>query len=244
MVQSQSPADVRVEGVERRFGQRRVLDDVTFELEPGGFLLLLGPNGAGKTTLLRILATLLTPSAGSVQICGADVREEASAVRRRIGFVGHSPLLYGDLTARENLRFYGRMYGVPGLEARIAGLLERVELSVRADDHTRAFSRGMRQRLALARALLHEPRVLLLDEPYAGLDVCAAGLLDGLLAERAGRATVVLVTHDPARPAAWASATLTLADGRATWRPGAPVASPATATREPASAHGNTHVVR
>jgi heme exporter protein A len=138
--------DVRAQGVERRFGRRRVLEDVSFDLEPGGFLLLLGPNGAGKTTLLRILATLLAPSAGNVFICGADAREEASAVRRRIGFVGHSPMLYGDLTARENLRFYGRMYSLDRLEGRIDEVLEMVGLSARRRDLVRTFSRGMQQR--------------------------------------------------------------------------------------------------
>jgi heme exporter protein A len=230
---SGSQPDVRAEGVERRFGRRRVLVEVSFDLAPGGFLLLLGPNGAGKTTLLRILATLLSPSGGSVRICGHDAREDAASVRRLIGFVGHSPLLYGDLTARENLRFYARMYQVAGAEERIADLLDRVELTVRADDPTHEFSKGMRQRLALARALLHDPRVLLLDEPYAGLDTRAAGLLDGLLDERAGRATVVLVTHDPARPAAWASATLTLAGGRASWGAGPPSVQHAGAADRP-----------
>jgi heme ABC exporter ATP-binding subunit CcmA len=215
-----SQPDVRAEDVERRFGRRRVLEEVSFDLEPGGFLLLLGPNGAGKTTLLRILATLLSPSGGSIRICGHDVREDAAAVRRLIGFVGHSPLLYGDLTARENLRFYARMYQVADSEARVAELLDRVELTLRADDPAGALSKGMRQRLALARALLHDPRVLLLDEPYAGLDTRAAGLLDELLDERAGRTTVVLVTHDPGRPAAWASAALTLAGGHANWSAG------------------------
>lgn len=206
-----------VAGVERRFGRRRVLKDVTFDLAAGGFLLLLGPNGAGKTTLLRMLATLLTPSAGSVRVCGLDAREQAAEVRRAVGLVGHSPLLYGDLTARENLRFYARMYLLADMPGLVDEALERVGLGLRADDPTRTFSRGMRQRLALARALLHRPRVLLLDEPYAGLDTRAAALLDRILDERAGSASVVLVTHDPGRPAAWASATLTLRDGSATW---------------------------
>jgi heme exporter protein A len=230
--------DVRARGVGRRFGRRRVLEEVSFDLDPGGFLLLLGANGAGKTTLLRILATLLSPSAGNVFICGADAREEATEVRRRIGLVGHSPMLYGDLTARENLRFYAGMYAVQDAETRISELLERVDLSVRGDDPTRAFSKGMRQRLSLARALLHDPAVLLLDEPYAGLDSRAAGLLDELLAERAGRMTVVLVTHDPARPAVWASATLTLTDGRAAWQAGAPAAALSPAARAPNPASG------
>jgi heme exporter protein A len=229
-----SRPDLEAAAVGRRFGRRRVLEDVSFALAPGGFLLLLGPNGAGKTTLLRLLATLLAPSVGGVRVCGFDAREQAADARRLIGFVGHSPLLYGDLTARENLRFYGRMYGVKEVDARSEELLDRVGLSLRADDHTRAFSKGMRQRLALARALLHDPRVLLLDEPYAGLDERAAAMLDGVLAESAGRRTVVLVTHDPGRPAAWASATLTLNGGRATWLDGG-CAPPSPSARPPAS---------
>lgn len=215
-----APADasapaVAVDGLRRRFGRRDVLRDVSFSLADGGFLLLLGDNGAGKTTLLRVLAALLSPSAGQVSVAGHDVRTQAVAVRRCVGFVAHAPLVYGDLTARENLRFYADMYGVDDPAARVVESLERVDLTVRADDAAGELSRGMRQRLAIARALLHRPRVLLLDEPYAGLDARAAGVLDVILDELAGHTSVVLATHEPSRLSRRATATLTLRDGRA-----------------------------
>ena len=209
------PRAVAVEGLHRRFGRRDVLHDVDLDLECGGFLLVLGDNGAGKTTLLRILATLLTPTAGRVVIAGRDVRQAPSAVRRAIGLVGHSPLLYRDLTVAENLRFYAAMYGVSHPEARIGELVERLELRWRCDDPVGELSRGTRQRAAIARALLHRPQVLLLDEPYAALDDRARDRLDQLLAEESERTTVVLATHEPARPSRWATAAVLLHDGEA-----------------------------
>jgi heme exporter protein A len=157
----------------------------------------VGPNGAGKTTLLRILATLTRPTSGQVMIDGLDLAHHADAIRRRIGFVSHQSLLYGDLSAEENLIFYGRMYGVADLEQQITAMLDSVGLGSRRYDRVRTFSRGMRQRLSIARALLHQPRLLLLDEPYTGLDQQAAETLNRLLTGcETDRLTVVMATHD------------------------------------------------
>jgi heme exporter protein A len=191
--------EIVVEGLTKVFGRRQVLRGIGFSVEKGGFLSIFGPNGAGKTTTLRVLATLLTPTAGSVKVAGYDVREEAMPVRRTIGLISHSPLLYLDLTAYENLRFYADMYGVADREARIDELLDRVELAHRRYDVVRTFSKGMRQRLAIARAILHRPRVLLLDEPHSGLDPRAIDILDGLLHEIRDEHTFVMVTHNIAK---------------------------------------------
>jgi len=213
---SRSRSDgVVVDGLARSFGSREVLRGLDLAVAPGCFLLVLGANGAGKTTLLRILATLLRPGAGQVRVAGADVREDPAAVRRVVGMVGHSPLLYGDLTVDENLRFFAGMYGVDAAADRIACLLERLKLTPRRRDRVRDLSRGMRQRAAVARALLHRPSVLLLDEPYEALDECARLLLDGILDEHCGRTTIVLATHEPKRPSQWATAVVRLADGLA-----------------------------
>jgi heme exporter protein A len=161
---------------------------------------LLGPNGAGKTTFLRILASLSRPSLGEVKVAGFRLPNEAAAVRARLGVVSHLPLLYGDLTAEENLRFYGRMYNIEKLEARITEVLEMVGLDARRRDLVRTFSRGMQQRLAIGRAVLHDPDVMLFDEPYTGLDQDASSMLDEVLktVAAAGR-TVVMTSHDLAR---------------------------------------------
>jgi len=209
------PPAVVVKGLRRRFGRRDVICDVDLDVEAGGFLLVLGDNGAGKTTLLRILATLLMPTAGSVLIGGTDVSRAPTATRRTVGFVGHSPLLYHDLTVSENLRFYAAMYEVAEPEERIDGLVERLELRWRRDDPVGELSRGTRQRAALARALLHRPQLLLLDEPYAALDDRARDRLDQILAEESERTTIVLATHEPARPSRWATAAVLLEGGGA-----------------------------
>ncbi len=206
--------EIEVDGLRKTFGRREVLKGLTFSLERGGFLSVFGPNGAGKTTTLRVLATLLTPTAGSVRVAGHDVREDPTPVRRALGFISHDPLLYPDLTAHENLRFYADMYGVEDREARITELLERLELSHRRHDVVRTFSKGMRQRLAIARAILHRPRVLLLDEPYSGLDPQAADILDGLLADIRAEHTFVLVTHDIAKGVELSSRLLIVENGR------------------------------
>jgi heme exporter protein A len=173
-----------------------VLRDVTLELAGGGTLAVLGPNGAGKTTLLRVLATLLRPSAGQVSVLGCELPRQAWKARGRIGYLGHRPLLYRDLTGAENLRFQARLHGLEGdVEARIAKLLERVGMSRRADERVGSLSAGMVQRLAVCRAVLHEPELLLLDEPSSHLDPEAAALVEPLIGPGTGR-TRVFVTHD------------------------------------------------
>jgi heme exporter protein A len=184
----------------KRFGLKTVLRDVELHVAQGEFVALLGPNGAGKTTLLRILASLMRPTFGEVRIAGYHLPDEAAAVRRRLGVVSHQPLLYGDLTAEENLRFYGRMYHITDAEARIAEVLNKVGLYSRRRDLVRTFSRGMQQRLSISRAILHDPQVLLLDEPYTGLDQDACAMLDQVLQEVAMRGrTVVMTSHDLVR---------------------------------------------
>jgi heme ABC exporter ATP-binding subunit CcmA len=171
-----------------------------FEVQPGEFVALLGPNGAGKTTFLRVLSSLSRPSLGSVRVAGHNLPDEAAAVRARLGVVSHLPLLYGDLTAEENLRFYGRMYNIADVEPRITEVLEMVGLENRRRDLVRTYSRGMQQRLAIGRAVLHDPDVVLFDEPYTGLDQDASSMLDEVLKTVAARGrTVVMTSHDLAR---------------------------------------------
>jgi heme exporter protein A len=191
---------IEVRKLVKRFGLKTVLRGLDFKVEAGEFVAILGPNGAGKTTFLRILATLSRPALGDVRIGGYRLPQQAAAVRRRLGVVSHLPLLYGDLTAEENLRFYGRMYGVPHLDQRIAEVLEMVGLATRRRDLVRTFSRGMQQRLAIGRAVLHDPEVMLFDEPHTGLDQDACAMLDNVLREVAVRGrTVVMTSHDLAR---------------------------------------------
>jgi heme exporter protein A len=187
---------VELNGLWREFGDRAVLRDLTVEVPAGCTLAVLGPNGAGKTTLLRILATLLRPTSGEVSVLGCPLPRDAWRARGRIGFLGHEPLLYRDLTGAENLRFQARLHGLPGGgAARIPVLLEQVRMSRRADELVRNLSAGMVQRLAVCRALLHEPELLLLDEPGSHLDPAAAALVEPLVGASPGR-TRVVVTHD------------------------------------------------
>ena len=191
---------ITVKKLVKRFGMKAVLRGVNFSVQPGEFVALLGPNGAGKTTFLRILASLSRPTLGEVNVAGYHLPKEAAAVRARLGVVSHLPLLYGDLSAEENLQFYGRMYGIPNLNARITEVLEMVGLENRRRDLTRTFSRGMQQRLAIGRAVLHDPDVMLFDEPYTGLDQDASSMLDEVLKTVAARGrTVVMTSHDLAR---------------------------------------------
>ena len=191
---------IEVKKLVKRFGMKAVLRGVDFHVEPGEFVALLGPNGAGKTTFLRILASLSRPSLGSVSVAGFPLPAQSAAVRSRLGVVSHMPLLYGDLTAAENLQFYGRMYDLPNLDARVAEVLGMVGLSVRRNDLVRTFSRGMQQRLSIGRAVLHDPEVMLFDEPYTGLDQDACEMLDNVLREVAARGrTVVMTSHDLVR---------------------------------------------
>ena len=188
---------VALEGVAKRFGHITALRGVDLEVREGSSLTLFGPNGAGKSTLLRLIATLGKPTSGKVLIRGADTRLEPERVRSSIGLISHQTLLYEDLTAAENLIFYGRLYGLHDLEVRVQSSLKAVGLEGREDDRVRGFSRGLKQRLAIARSTLHEPAILLLDEPFTGLDASARTMLSDLLMglREAGR-TVILVTHD------------------------------------------------
>jgi heme ABC exporter ATP-binding subunit CcmA len=206
---------VEVKGLMRAYSPKPVLRGVDLRLRRGATLALLGPNGAGKTTLLRVLATLARPDAGTVRLDGRDVSLDGDAVRRIVGYVGHQPHLYEELTALENLVFFARMHQLADPTARARELLARVGLAARAGDRARALSRGQAQRLSLARALLHEPAVLLLDEPETGLDEAATTLLDAILAERAasGR-TTIFTTHHLERAIARAGAIAILARGR------------------------------
>lgn len=191
---------ITVKKLVKRFGLKTVLRGVDFEVQPGEFVALLGPNGAGKTTFLRILASLSRPSLGDVNIAGYKLPNEAAQVRARLGVVSHLPLLYGDLTAEENLRFYARMYNLPNIEVRVTDVLEMVGLEARRRDLVRTFSRGMQQRLAIGRAVLHDPDVVLFDEPYTGLDQDASAMLDDVLKTVAAKGrTVVMTSHDLAR---------------------------------------------
>ena len=182
---------IEVRGLGRAYGDRVVLREVSFSVPEGATLAVLGANGAGKTTLLRMLATLLRPHAGTVAVLGAELPRGGYQVRGRLGLLAHEPLLYRDLTARENLRFHARLHGVAF--ARIDALLDQVGLRLREDEPLRTFSRGMVQRVAICRAVLHEPELLLLDEPYANLDADGVGRVEPLLASARTR---VLVSHD------------------------------------------------
>jgi heme exporter protein A len=191
---------ITVHRLTKRFGLKTVLRGLDFQVKEGEFVALLGPNGAGKTTFLRILASLSRPSLGEIRIAGYALPAQAAAVRRQLGVVSHMPLLYGDLTAEENLRFFGRMYNVGHLDQRISEVLELVGLAARRRDLVRTFSRGMQQRLAIGRAVLHDPEVMLFDEPHTGLDQDACDMLDKILRDVAARGrTVVMTSHDLAR---------------------------------------------
>jgi len=191
---------ITVKKLVKRFGIKTILRGLDFEVQPGEFVALLGPNGAGKTTFLRILASLSRPSIGEVYVAGYRLPNEAAQVRARLGVVSHLPLLYGDLSADENLRFYARMYNIPNQDTRITEVLEMVGLETRRRDLIRTFSRGMQQRLAIGRAVLHDPDVMLFDEPYTGLDQDASSMLDDVLKTVAAQGrTVVMTSHDLAR---------------------------------------------
>ncbi len=191
---------IEVRKLVKRFGMKNVLRGLDFQVQPGEFVALLGPNGAGKTTFLRILASLSRPNLGEVKISGFSLPRQSAAVRQRLGVVSHLPLLYPDLTAEENLQFFGRMYNIEKLDHRISEVLDMVGLANRRRDLIRTFSRGMQQRLAIGRAVLHNPDVMLFDEPYTGLDQDASEMLDNVLREVAAKGrTVVMTSHDLAR---------------------------------------------
>ena len=186
----------------RDFGSKRVLRGLDFDVQRGGFLVVTGPNGSGKSTLLSLCAGLLVPTAGELVV---------DAERGEIGYVAHEPLVYRELTALENLELFGRLYRVPERRERVGMLLERFGLWEARRQRVSSFSRGMAQRLALCRALLHEPTMLLLDEPYSSLDADASRLVDGLLSEWVGEKTILVATHEPQRVRAFATETLALA---------------------------------
>lgn len=235
-------AMIEVRNLTKAFGSKYALRGVDLRVMPGESLVLFGPNGAGKTTLIRILSSLSRPTGGTVRIGGLDLAKHADGIRRYLGVVSHAPLLYDSLTAEENLHFFAGLYGMAQPTERIAAMLERVGLYPRRGDLVRTFSRGMVQRLAIARALLHDPEVLLLDEPDTGLDPQAAEMLHGLLAELSGRAgaqadggeippadtpagprdharkrTIVTITHNLERGLAIADRVAILAGGRVTF---------------------------
>ena len=191
---------IEVRKLVKRFGLKTILRGLDFQVCQGEFVALLGPNGAGKTTFLRILASLSRPSLGDIRIAGYSLPSQAAQVRQKLGVVSHLPLLYGDLTAEENLLFFGKLYNLHHLSPRILEVLELVGLSQRRRDLVRTFSRGMQQRLAIGRAVLHDPEVMLFDEPHTGLDQDACDMLDKVLRDVAARGrTVVMTSHDLAR---------------------------------------------
>jgi heme exporter protein A len=202
---------LELDGLTRNYGERAALEDVTLTLAVEQTLVVFGPNGAGKTTLLRVLATLLRPHSGRVVVLGGELPDEAWRVRGQVGLLGHEPLLYRELSARENLRYHASLHGV-GRE-RVEEQLRAVSMSERADEPVRTLSRGMVQRVAVARATLHDPELLLLDEPYANLDPAAIELVEPLVGAESGR-TRVVSSHDPSRGLAEADLVLGLRAGR------------------------------
>jgi heme exporter protein A len=206
---------IRIRDLVKSFGHTYALQGVDLDVTQGEFLTIVGPNGAGKTTLLRILATLLKPTGGLVRIDGLDPASHGDEVRRRVGFVSHRSLVYANLTAQENLHFYGRIYDVPALEERVETLLNLVGLEARRHDPVRSLSRGMIQRLSIARAIVHQPSLMLLDEPYTGLDQQATEMLRQLLQTISAESrTVVMTTHNLERALELCDRVTILAKGR------------------------------
>lgn len=205
---------IEIEALSKAYGFVPVLKQLSLSVERGQFIALLGSNGSGKSTLLKILAGLVKPNGGTIRIGGWEIPQEIGAVRQQIGMVSHKAFLYDNLTAKENLQFFGRLYGIKDSE-RIAQLLEQVGLEKRADSLVRTFSRGMQQRLSIARALLHQPHILLFDEPYTGLDQDAGTVLDSLLrdAHTAGH-TILMATHQIQRAATLADRYIILSKGK------------------------------
>lgn len=196
------------------FGDRKALDKVSIEVPEGAFLSIFGPNGAGKTTLVRTLATLSRATSGTALVAGFDAKEEPDKVREHIGLISHNPMLYPDLTATENLMFTAQLYGVVNAEERVRELLRAVELDHRRFDVVRTFSRGMTQRLSIARALMNDPDVVFLDEPYAGLDPHAVEIFDGLIEQLRDGRTFIMVSHDLQKGFDVCTHALVLARGR------------------------------
>jgi heme exporter protein A len=214
-----APPAIEVRRLVKSFGHHVALRGVDLAVHEGEFLTLFGPNGAGKTTLLRIVASLARPSGGTVLLRGQDLGRAATAQRRQIGLISHNPLLYGDLTAEENLRFFARLYDLADGMARIDHVLEQVGLAARRRDPVRNYSRGMVQRLAIARAILPDPELMLLDEPYTGLDLQAADMLRSVLEDLvAANRTVVLTTHNLEQGLEMCGRAAILHRGRIVWQ--------------------------
>ncbi len=205
---------ITVEHLTKSFGGRKAVDNVSFTLPEGAFLSVFGPNGAGKTTLLRMLATLARPTEGVITLAGINLKEEPEQAREAIGLISHNPMLYPDLTAEENLLLYAKLYGVRDPQKRVVELLDAVGLKHRRLDRVRTFSRGMTQRVSIARALVNDPSVVLLDEPYSGLDPHAMRIFDELIESVRENRTFVMVSHDLDKGLALADHVLVLARGR------------------------------
>ncbi len=206
---------IKVRKLVKSFGSRVVLRGLNLDIAPGDFVTLMGANGAGKTTLMNIISTLSKATAGQVMISGIDVSKSAAHIRRYIGLVSHKTLLYDDLSAEQNLRFYAKMYDVPHPQERIETVVQQVGLWGRQKDPVRTYSRGMQQRLAIARAILHNPPILLLDEPDTGLDQYAADMLGNLLAAvDAGKRTVLMTSHNLERGLSLGNRVLILMNGK------------------------------
>lgn len=205
---------IEVRGLSKVFGARKAVDNVSFSLPPDSFLSVFGPNGAGKTTLLHMLATLTRPSAGHIVVGGVDAKEDPNRLRALVGVISHQSMLYPDLTAEENLVFYGKLYGVDDPRKRARELLDAVGLSHRRLDPVSALSRGMIQRISIARALVHDPAIVLLDEPYTGLDSHGAETLDHLIANTRDRRSFVMVSHDLAKGFRMATHVLVMSQGK------------------------------
>lgn len=190
------PLAIEIQGLTKSFGNQIALRGINLKVKEEEFLTIFGPNGSGKTTLIRVLSTISKPSSGSARVAGFELGDSALEIRRRIGMVTHQTFLYDDLTAYENLKFYGRMYDAPKLEERIHEVITKFGLTSRLHDRVRTLSRGMQQRLSLARAMIHRPQVLLLDEPETGLDQNAAAMLREVIDTLSARErTVIMTTH-------------------------------------------------
>lgn len=205
---------IKTKKLSKVFGNRRAVDNVSIEVPQGAFLSIFGPNGAGKTTLLRVLSTLSRATSGEATLMGVDLKDEPDKARDHIGLISHNSMLYPDLTAEQNLLIYARLYGVENPEVRVLELLEAVELKHRRLDVVRTFSRGMTQRLSIARALIHDPGVVFLDEPYSGLDPHAVEIFDELIEQQREGRTFVMVSHDLQKGFAMCTHALVLAKGK------------------------------
>jgi heme exporter protein A len=213
------PVALEASRLSKRFGRTLAVNDVSVSLDVGSAVAVLGPNGAGKTTFLRLCTTLLRPSSGTIRLFGIDAASRGASVRRRIGFLGHESLLYPDLTAAENLLFYARLFRIRDSTARIATLIERMQLSGWVNRPVRTLSRGLLQRCALARVLIHQPEILFLDEPFTGLDLDARETLCEVLSEtRLTGTTILMSTHDLEAGFRLCSSALVLVRGRLAWQ--------------------------